>query len=87
MLRRARDVLVAMSPAALKTNIDDLKPGGTLVVNTDAFTKANLRKARPVLADHGQSGARVRVDRRVAPVGAAAVPGQLSDHACIGHPP
>jgi len=42
----APDVLVAMNPAALKTNIDDLKPGGTLVVNTDAFTKGNLRKAQ-----------------------------------------
>jgi 2-oxoglutarate ferredoxin oxidoreductase subunit alpha len=41
----APDVLVAMNPAALKTNIDDLEPGGTLVVNTDAFTKANLKKA------------------------------------------
>jgi 2-oxoglutarate ferredoxin oxidoreductase subunit alpha len=42
----APDVLVAMNPAALKTNIGDLKPGGTLVVNTDAFSKGNLRKAR-----------------------------------------
>ncbi len=39
------DVLVAMNPAALKTNIDDLEPGGTLVVNSDAFTRGNLKKA------------------------------------------
>ena len=39
------DVLVAMNPAALKTNINDLVPGGTLIVNTGTFTKANLQKA------------------------------------------
>lgn len=40
------DVLIAMNPAALKVNIDDLKRGGILIVNRDAFTKANLAKAR-----------------------------------------
>jgi 2-oxoglutarate ferredoxin oxidoreductase subunit alpha len=39
------DVLVAMNPAALKTNIDDLPKGGTLIVDTDAFTDRNLKKA------------------------------------------
>jgi 2-oxoglutarate ferredoxin oxidoreductase subunit alpha len=39
------DVLVAMNPAALKTNLADLKAGGLLVVNTGAFTPANLEKA------------------------------------------
>jgi 2-oxoglutarate ferredoxin oxidoreductase subunit alpha len=39
------DVLVAMNPAALRTNIDDLETGGTLVVNSDAFTRGNLKKA------------------------------------------
>ncbi|MGD8376479.1 MAG: 2-oxoacid:acceptor oxidoreductase subunit alpha [Acidobacteriota bacterium] len=39
------DVLVAMNPAALKTNLKDLPEGGMLVVNTDAFEKTNLRKA------------------------------------------
>jgi 2-oxoglutarate/2-oxoacid ferredoxin oxidoreductase subunit alpha len=39
------DVLVAMNPAALRTNIDDLVPGGMLVVNTDSFLKSNLTKA------------------------------------------
>jgi 2-oxoglutarate ferredoxin oxidoreductase subunit alpha len=39
------DTLVAMNPAALKTNLADLKRGGTLVVNEDAFEKANLAKA------------------------------------------
>ncbi len=38
------DVLVAMNPAALKTNLGDLPPGGALVVNLDAFSKANLTK-------------------------------------------
>jgi 2-oxoglutarate ferredoxin oxidoreductase subunit alpha len=39
------DVLVAMNPAALKTNIGDLPAGGALIVNSDAFTAANLAKA------------------------------------------
>ncbi len=39
------DVLVAMNPAALKTNIMDLPPGGALIVNSDAFTQGNLNKA------------------------------------------
>lgn len=38
------DVLVAMNPAALKANIDDLPSGGILIVNADEFTKRNLRK-------------------------------------------
>ncbi|MDP8978174.1 MAG: 2-oxoacid:acceptor oxidoreductase subunit alpha [Actinomycetota bacterium] len=42
----APDVLVAMNPAALKTNIGDLGPGGTVILNTDAFTRGNLKKAR-----------------------------------------
>src|SRR2546425_9016696 len=41
----APDVLVAMNPAALKTNLPDLPKGGTIIVNTDEFTDANLRKA------------------------------------------
>ncbi|HSN92652.1 MAG TPA: 2-oxoacid:acceptor oxidoreductase subunit alpha [Anaeromyxobacteraceae bacterium] len=41
----APDVLVAMNPAALKTNLPDLKPGGMLIVNTGAFTEQNLEKA------------------------------------------
>jgi 2-oxoglutarate ferredoxin oxidoreductase subunit alpha len=39
------DVLVAMNPAALKANIADLPKGGTLIVNKDEFTEANLKKA------------------------------------------
>src|SRR5215813_3093022 len=41
----APDVLVAMNPAALKTNLKDLIDGGTLIVNTGAFVEANLKKA------------------------------------------
>ncbi len=41
----APDVLVAMNPAAFKTNIGDLVKGGTLIVNTGTFTAANLKKA------------------------------------------
>ncbi len=39
------DVLVAMNPAALKVNVDNLSPGGTIVVDTGAFTERNLNKA------------------------------------------
>ena len=41
----APDVLVAMNPAALKAYLKDLPPGGDLIVNTDAFTGGNLKKA------------------------------------------
>src|SRR5437868_13541867 len=39
------DVLVAMNPAALKTNLKDLPKGATLILDTDAFTDRNLQKA------------------------------------------
>ena len=39
------DVLVAMNPAALKTNLGNLRAGGLLVVDSGAFTKRNLQKA------------------------------------------
>ena len=39
------DTLVAMNPAALKTNLEDLKRGGTLIVNENAFDKSNIAKA------------------------------------------
>jgi len=39
------NVLVAMNPAALKTNLPDLENGGILVVNTDEFNDNNLKKA------------------------------------------
>jgi 2-oxoglutarate ferredoxin oxidoreductase subunit alpha len=38
------DVLVAMNPAALKANIADLPRGGTVIANSDEFTKRNLAK-------------------------------------------
>jgi 2-oxoglutarate/2-oxoacid ferredoxin oxidoreductase subunit alpha len=41
----APNVLVAMNPAALKTNLADLPKGGTLIVDADAFTDRNLQKA------------------------------------------
>lgn len=39
------DLLVAMNPAGLKTNLHAVKPGHTIIVDTDAFTKKNLAKA------------------------------------------
>ena len=41
----APDVLVAMNPAALKTNVEALKPGGLIIADTGEFTKRNLEKA------------------------------------------
>ena len=41
----APDVLVAMNPAALKTNVDALKLGGLVIVDSGEFTKRNLDKA------------------------------------------
>ncbi|MEA3337791.1 MAG: 2-oxoacid:acceptor oxidoreductase subunit alpha [Chloroflexota bacterium] len=38
-------VLIAMNPAALKASLRNLAPGGTIIVNTDEFTRGNLRKA------------------------------------------
>lgn len=38
-------VLIAMNPAALKASLGDLMPGGTIIVNSDEFTPANLKKA------------------------------------------
>ncbi len=39
------DTLVVMNPAALVTNLADLEPGGTLIINEDAFTAKDLRLA------------------------------------------
>ena len=39
------DLLVAMNPAGLKTNLSALKAGHTVIVDTDSFTKKNLQKA------------------------------------------
>ena len=41
----APSVLVAMNPAALKTNLGDLPRGGTLILDQDTFTERNLAKA------------------------------------------
>jgi 2-oxoglutarate ferredoxin oxidoreductase subunit alpha len=39
------DVLIAMNPAALKTNVADLKPGGLIIVDEGEFGARNLAKA------------------------------------------
>jgi 2-oxoglutarate ferredoxin oxidoreductase subunit alpha len=39
------DALVAMNPAALITNLGDLRPGGILIVNKDAFDAKGLEQA------------------------------------------
>ena len=41
----APDVLVAMNPAALKVNLRDLKPGGMLILNSEAFSAKNIERA------------------------------------------
>jgi 2-oxoglutarate ferredoxin oxidoreductase subunit alpha len=40
----APDVLVAMNPAALRANLDDVPRGADIIANTDEFTKRNLAK-------------------------------------------
>jgi 2-oxoglutarate ferredoxin oxidoreductase subunit alpha len=40
------DVLVAMNPAALKTNVGDLKPGGLIIADEGEFNDRNLAKAK-----------------------------------------
>ncbi|MEE8424760.1 MAG: 2-oxoacid:acceptor oxidoreductase subunit alpha [Elusimicrobiota bacterium] len=55
-------VLVAFNPAALKANIKDLEAGGVVIVNTDAFTPQNFKKAgieRNPLEDNSLSSYRV----------------------------
>jgi len=55
------DVLVAFNPAALKVNLMDLKPGGLLILNSDAFQTKNLQKAgypTNPLEDHSLDGFR-----------------------------
>jgi 2-oxoglutarate/2-oxoacid ferredoxin oxidoreductase subunit alpha len=39
------NVLVAMNPAALKANLDDVPPNGVIIVDKEAFTDANLKRA------------------------------------------
>jgi 2-oxoglutarate ferredoxin oxidoreductase subunit alpha len=39
------DVLVAFNPAALRANIDDLRPSGTVIINADAFNEKSLARA------------------------------------------
>ena len=39
------DVLVAMNPAALKTNLPRLQPNGVLIIDQDAFSERNLARA------------------------------------------
>jgi 2-oxoglutarate ferredoxin oxidoreductase subunit alpha len=41
----APNVLVAMNPAALRSEIGELEPGGTVIVNVDTFDERNLTKA------------------------------------------
>ncbi|MDX1753889.1 MAG: 2-oxoacid:acceptor oxidoreductase subunit alpha [Salinimicrobium sediminis] len=40
------DLLVAMNPAGLKTNLYAVKPGQTIIVDADSFSKKNLEKAQ-----------------------------------------
>lgn len=59
------NALVAMNPAALKTNLEDLEPNGILIVNDDAFDAKSLKlahyDANPL--DNGNLGERFRLIR------------------------
>ncbi len=39
------DVLVSFNPAALRANVEDLRPGGMVIVNSDAFNSKSLQRA------------------------------------------
>ena len=39
------DVLVAFNPAALRANVEDVRPGGMVIINIDSFNKKSLAKA------------------------------------------
>ncbi len=39
------DVLVAFNPAALRANVEDVRDGGMVILNADAFTEKNLDRA------------------------------------------
>lgn len=70
----APDILVAMNPAALVTNIKHLKPGGIVICNTGQFRKTDLAKAQldaNPLEDGSLDGYRViqlDINQRVADV-------------------
>ncbi len=59
----APDVLVAFNPAALKSNLRDLKPGGILIINEDTFNEKNLSRVgyaeNPVTSEQFQDTYRV----------------------------
>ncbi len=40
------DALIAMNPAALVTNLEDLKSGGILIANSDSFEAKDLKLAK-----------------------------------------
>src|SRR5438874_751235 len=80
------NVLVAMNPAALKVNLPDLEEGGTLIINTDEFTKENLAHAAyqsNPLDDGSLAGDRIR-DRSA--IGRTpSILWLVSNHPGIGH--
>src|SRR6478735_4216075 len=58
----AVDVLIVMNAAALKMNLADLKANGILIVNSDSFKEADLKKAQSAtnpLEDHSLDGYRL----------------------------
>ena len=70
----APNVLVAMNPAALRTNLKDLPRGGTLIVNADAFNDRNLSKA-------GYTAGSPTRGRRPSPPGTASRRSDVRDQA------
>jgi 2-oxoglutarate/2-oxoacid ferredoxin oxidoreductase subunit alpha len=39
------DVLIAFNPAALRANVDDVRPGGMVIINVDSFNQKSLTRA------------------------------------------
>ena len=58
------DVLVAMNPAALKTNLKDVKRGGLVIVDIGEFTDKNFRKVNLSTNPSKRSTPSVRIAKK-----------------------
>ncbi len=75
------DVLIAFNPAALKTNLDILKPGGLIIADQGSFTRRGLQKAgyeTSPLDDGSLEGYRLLVINITKQTMAATAPFELS---------
>ncbi len=62
------DVLVAMNPAALKVNVNNIKPDAIVVIDTDSFRKSDLEKALYTTDDPFRESGLTQVQVVAAPI-------------------